>query len=62
MKKTIIDGKKAKKKLKANDDALVVIDPSYNPFQNKCATSYILKPEKPNGLNFLANIIILFFI
>ena len=35
----IIEGKNAKKKLKANEDALVVIAPSINPFQKKTATS-----------------------
>ena len=32
-------GKNAKKKLKASDDALVVIAPSINPFQKKIVTS-----------------------
>ena len=39
VKTTIIDGKNAKKKLKANDDALVVIAPLAKPFQKKIATS-----------------------
>jgi hypothetical protein len=39
VKKTMIEGKKAKKKLNANDDALVVIAPSTNPFQKKIVTS-----------------------
>jgi hypothetical protein len=34
-----MDGKNAKKKLKANDDALVVIAPSTKPFQKKIVTS-----------------------
>ena len=39
VKKTIIEGKNAKKKLKASDDALVVIAPSIKPFQKKIAIS-----------------------
>jgi hypothetical protein len=39
VKKTIIDGKNAKKKLNANDDALVEIAPSIKPFQKKIVTS-----------------------
>jgi len=35
VKKTIIEGKKARKKLKASDDALVVIAPSFNPVIKK---------------------------
>ena len=38
-KKTIIEGKNAKKKLKAKEDARVVIAPSISPFQKKIATS-----------------------
>ena len=45
-----MDGKKAKKKLKASEEAQVVIAPSINPFQKKIATSYTLSPEKPIGL------------
>ena len=33
-----MEGKKAKKKLNAKDDALVVIAPSTNPFQKKIVT------------------------
>ena len=39
VKKTIIDGKKAKKKLKAKEEALVVIAPSCSPLTKKIATS-----------------------
>jgi hypothetical protein len=39
VKKTIIEGKKAKKKLNANEEALVVIAPSIKPFQKKIVTS-----------------------
>ena len=53
VKKTMIDGKNAKKKLNANDDALVVIAPSCNPLKKKKVTSYKLRPLKPNGLIFL---------
>ena len=53
VKKTMIDGKNAKKKLNANDDALVVIAPSCNPLMKKTATSYKLRPLKLNGLIFL---------
>ena len=40
VKKTIIDGKKAKKKLKAKEEALVVIAPSCSPLTKKIATSF----------------------
>ena len=46
----MIEGKNARKKLKARDDALVVIPPLLNPFQKNIATSYILSPENPRGL------------
>jgi hypothetical protein len=39
VKKTIIEGKNAKKKLKARDEALVVIAPFLSPFQKKKVTS-----------------------
>ena len=39
VKKTMVEGKNAKKKLKANDDALVVIAPLVSPFQKKIVTS-----------------------
>ena len=39
VKKTIIEGKNAKKKLKAKEDARVVIAPFISPFQKKIATS-----------------------
>ena len=50
----IIEGKNAKIKLKARDDALVVIDPFINPFQKNLATSYMLSSAKPIGLIFFA--------
>ena len=36
---TMIDGKNAKKKLKAREDALVVIEPFIIPFQKNTVTS-----------------------
>jgi len=39
VKKTIMDGKNAKKKLNAKEEALVVIAPLINPFQKKIVTS-----------------------
>jgi hypothetical protein len=57
VKKTIIEGKKARKKLNAREDALVVIAPSFNPVIKKIVTSYILSPEKPYGLIFLSSFI-----
>jgi hypothetical protein len=39
VKNTMIEGKNAKKKLNANEEALVVIAPSTNPFQKKMVTS-----------------------
>jgi hypothetical protein len=60
VKNTIIEGKNAKKKLKAKEDALVVIAPSINPFQKKIATSYKLNPVKPIGFIRLANWMIKF--
>ena len=52
VKKTIIEGKKAKKKLNANDDALVVIAPSCNPLKKNIVTSYILKPLNPKAVSY----------
>ena len=39
VKKTIIEGKKARKKLNAREEALVVIAPSCNPLMKKIVTS-----------------------
>tara|TARA_B100000902_G_C27045599_1_gene781526 strand:+ start:55 stop:219 length:165 start_codon:yes stop_codon:yes gene_type:complete len=50
VKNKIIDGKNAKKKLNAREDALVVIAPLTNPLQKKIITSYKLRPENPIGL------------
>ena len=53
VKNTIREGKNAKKKLNASDEALVVIAPSCNPFMKSVVTSYMLNPLKTRGLMFL---------
>ena len=45
--KTIIDGKNARKKLNAKDEALVVIAPWVIAVENEQKTSNMLKPFKP---------------
>ena len=57
---TIIEGKNARKKLNANEDARVVIEPFIIPFQKNIVTSYMLNPENPGGLIlFVSNPILL---
>ena len=51
----MIEGKNARKKLNANEEARVVIEPFIIPFQKNIVTSYMLKPENPGGLILFVN-------
>jgi hypothetical protein len=57
VKKKIIVGNKATKKLKAIEDALVVIDPFHNPLRKNTATSYKGSLSKPGKTIFFEMLI-----
>jgi hypothetical protein len=58
VKKKMMVGKRARKKVKERDEALLFIDPRVIPLKKKTATSYMGKPSNPGIIILLVNLLI----
>jgi hypothetical protein len=58
VKKKIMVGKRARKKVKERDEALLFIDPRVIPLKKKTVTSYKGKPSNPGIIILFMNLLI----